>query len=267
MVIKVQYIQHSYLSMYTINTLIIQLYNNFKAWWSNFMQNMVAYCETWGVHLRLLSPIILKAYNGIVLGNCPCYLFCTLAILLLQVRAFSQRLGLEAPRAPIMTFDKWLVSLLSHQLFRQTWWWSWSTPESRVLMSVFAAELRSKKAKGHWKDSMRRQMRRSFRTFCAHTWECGLSVCTGYSSWGSDKIPDYRYLRLTVWGSSGHCGWKVMAAGVQSSWSHCIPGLRCREKWVLMLNSLSPISGSCHGAIHMQCRTFLLCLTLLEAFS
>lgn len=100
-----------------------------KAWWSNFMQKVLIYCETWCVQFRFLSLTIPKSYNSMMLESCS-YFFAHRLSFCCQCK-HSPRAGLEAPELQswLLTY-KWLVLLFPHHLFTHMWWWSWSAPES-----------------------------------------------------------------------------------------------------------------------------------------
>lgn len=223
-----------------------------KAWWSNFMQKVLVYCETWCVQFRFLSLTIPKSYNSMMLESCS-YFFAHRLSFCCQCK-HSPRAGLEPPELQswLLTY-KWLVLLFPHHLFTHVMVKLIGTRIYTVLMSVFATQLRSKEATVRWKDRDRSEDPLEHSVYMHR--KCESSVCISYSSWGSDKIPDNSSLRLTVWGSSGIFGREVMEAGVQSSWSHCISESRCKEKW--MLSSHFTLS-SCLGAVHIHCRSFWL---------
>lgn len=210
------------------------------------------YTETWCVQFRFLSLLIPKGYNSTRLESCPTT-FCTQATLCCKCQR-SRWAGLEPPELQSwLLTHKRLVFLFSHHLFTQMWWWSWPTPEPMQYLCLSLQLRRSKETTVRWKD---RDRSKDPLEHSVHIHgKCEFSVCSSYSSWGSDKTPDNSSLRRTLWGIQALCGREVMAAGVWSSWSHCIPESRCREIWMLSL--LFPLC-SCLGAVHIHCRSFLL---------
>lgn len=210
------------------------------------------YTETWCVQFRFLSLLIPKGYNSTRLESCPTT-FCTQATLCCKCQR-SHRAGLEPPE-----LQSWLLThkrLSSSFLITCSHKCDGEADRHQNPCSAYVClctQLRSKETTVQWKDRDRSEDPPEHSVHMHG--KCDFSVCSSYSSWGSDTTPDNSSLRWTVWDFQALCGREAMAAGVWSSWSHCIPESRCREIW--MLSSFFPLC-SCLGAVHIHCRSFLL---------